>query len=171
MKKLLSLLVLTIGLASSQAAALYAEYKPHEFQVEGLGFADTDDLRGYDWGGGARLTYWANKNIGIGAELKTFNTDHAFFDQIGLNLAGRYPFEKLGIAGLGRIGFDWNAEQVGPRSKLANFEVYVGLGVEKRFSLGEIKDLSIAAELRGIRAVQAAPDEHLQLIVSLGKAF
>lgn len=164
------LLFLFVLLGTAIAAPFNdSEYKAGEFQVDALAIADTANLKDYDAAGGVALTYWHWQTVGIGAELKTFNTDHAVFDNIGLNLAARYPL-KLATP-FAKIGFDWNAEQEGARAKLAEWEVYVGLGVEKRFSLGSVKNLSIGAEVRGVRAAKLAPDEHLQGIVRLGKTF
>lgn len=142
-----------------------ALYKAGEVQVEALAFTETPNLNDYDTGGGAAVTYWHWENVGAGLEAKTFDTRHAFFDAIGLNLAARYPVKKWKAALVSRIGFDWRAEQV--RNERANdFDVYVGLGAEKRFGA-----YTIGAELRGVRAAELAPHESLQVLLRAGRTF
>jgi hypothetical protein len=146
-------------------AADLSIYKAGEIQAEAIAFTESENLNDYDSGGGIGLTYWHWAQAGLGFEGKTLDTRHALLDTIGLNLAGRFPVEKLNAAIVTRIGFDWHAEQV--RNTRANdFDVYVGLGAEKRF-----KGYTLGAELRGVRAAELAPDEKLQLLVRVGRAF
>lgn len=175
MNKTLALITAVTAFIAAQAslpAAGFddAKYKAGEVQIDAIAVADSDNLKDYDAAGGIGITYWHWQTVGVGAELKTFNTDHAAFDNIGLNLAARYPL-KLGVTPFTKIGFDWNAEQVGPRSELADFEVYIGVGVEKRFNFDFAKNVSIGFELRGVRAAELAPKEHLQGLFRLGKTF
>lgn len=142
-----------------------ALYKAGEVQVEALAFTDTDNLNDFDSGGGVALTYWHFENFGAGFEGRTKDLQHAFFDTLGLNLAGRAPLGGLGLAAIGRVGFDYHAEQVNnPRAN--EFDVYVGVGVEKR-----IHDFTIGAEVRGVRAAERQPREHLQFALRVGRTF
>ena len=144
-----------------------AIYQAGEVQVAALAYTDTANLKDFDTGGGLAVTYWHWENVGAGFEAKTLDTAHAFFDTIGLNLAARYPLGQSGFAPFTRIGFDWNAEQVGAAKDRADFDVYVGLGREKRFRSG----FALGAELRGVRAAELAPKERLQLLAFASKTF
>lgn len=142
-----------------------AIYTAGQFQVEGLAFGASDDLKEFDSGGGLAVTYWNWENVGLGFEGKATDTRHALFDTIGLNLAARAPVGLLKVAAIGRIGFDWQAEQVNPR-RADPFDVYASVGLEKRFA-----DYNLGAELRGVRSATLKPDEELQFIVRVGKTF
>lgn len=151
--------------AASEPKDPTAIYTAGEIQVEALAFSDTDDLQEFDSGGGIAATYWHYAQLGLGFEGRSQNTSHAVFDTIGLNLAGRIPLEDLKAAVIGRIGFDYHAEQVdNPRAN--DFDVYVGVGIEKR-----IHRYTIGAEVRGVRAAELAPQESVQFLVRVGRAF
>lgn len=165
-----------ITIASTAGAAtpspilkdIAAEYKAGEIQADVIALTSTENLKDYDFAGGIGITYWQWENVGFGTELKSFNTADALIDQIGLNLAARYPIAKIGLAGFSKIGFDWDAEQTHGRS---DFTVYIGLGLEKRFSIGSMKNCSIAGEIRGVRAAALAPEEKLEFLLRVGKTF
>lgn len=141
-----------------------ALYKAGEVQVDAIAFAEGIDAKNFEYGGGIGITYWHWKTVGAGFEGKTLDPRHALFDTIGLNLAARYPTKY--VTPFTKIGFDWQAEQV-HNDRANDFDVYVGIGAEKRFGHG----FSVGAELRGVRAAELAPNEKLQILLRVGKAF
>jgi hypothetical protein len=166
-------IISTVGYSSAATPPpvikeLAAEYKAGEIQADVIAMTATDNIKDYDFAGGIGVTYWQWENVGFGTELKTFNTADALVDLIGLNLAARYPIAKIGVAGFSKIGFDWDAEQTHGKS---DFTVYIGLGIEKRFTVGPLKNCSVAGEVRGVRAAALAPEEKLEFLLRVGKTF
>ena len=162
---LLFLLCVSAPLRLNAAADPTALYTAGQVQVEAIGFADTEDLKEIDYGGGVAVTWWHWAQAGLGFEGRLIDTHHSAFDTVGLNLAARFPSEKLGAALITRVGFDWQSEQVNnPRAN--EFDVYVGIGLEKR-----IGAYSIGAEVRGVRAAELKPDERLLGLIRIGRTF
>lgn len=164
LKRAAALLFIFVALNAEAATDPTARYKAGEVQVDAIGFAEGIDAKNFEYGGGVGVTYWHWKTVGAGFEGKTLDPRHALFDTIGLNLAARYPMKYA--TPFTKIGFDWQAEQVN-NDRASDFDVYVGIGVEKRFGKG----YSIGAELRGVRAAELAPNEKIQLLLRVGKAF
>lgn len=142
-------------------------YKAGEVQVQAIAFTDTDGFRSFDSGGGVAGSYWFTKNIGLGLEAKTLDTDHAFFDTLGANIAARFPLGNSGLAPFGRVGFDWNAEVSSNPQTRNEFDLYVGCGIEKRFKNG----IGISVEARILRDCEFQQDERFQFLAGVSKSF
>ena len=144
-----------------------ALYKAGEIEVKAIAFTDTADFRDFDSGGGIAGNYWLTQNLGLGLEAKTMDTDHAFFDTLGANVAARFPLGDSGFAPFGKVGFDWNAEASSSPATRNLFELYLGGGIEKRFTHG----ISAGVEARILRDSEFRNNEHYQFSVFVGKAF
>jgi hypothetical protein len=144
-----------------------ALYKAGEIEVKAIAFTDTADFRDFDSGGGIAGNYWLTQNLGLGLEAKTLDTDHAFFDTLGANVAARFPLGDSGFAPFGKVGFDWNAEASSSPQARAQFELYLGGGIEKRFSHG----ITAGVEARILRDSEFRNNEHYQFSVFVGKSF
>ena len=161
------LLLLALSLATAQASDPTALYKAGEVQVQALAFTETANFKDFDSGGGASLTYWVTENFGAGFEAKTFDVKHAFFDRLGLNIAGRLPFGESGLAALARVGSDWDAEASSNSKTRSEFDLYVGAGLEKRFKNG----VGVGVEARIVRDYEFKANERYQFLAFIGKSF
>lgn len=164
--------LLSIVLLSALALPVFASdpteiYKAGEVQIAALAFTETANLNDYESGGGAAVTYWFTENFGAGFEAKTFDTRNAFFDRVGLNLAGRLPLGTSGFAPFAHVGFDWDAESSSHPQTRSEFDLYVGAGLEKRFSRG----IGIGVEARIVRDYQFEANERCQFLAFVSKSF
>ena len=93
--------------------------------VNNLGSVTTEDVR---LGAGTGVNYFFHRNIGVGGEAYTENTDHSFVDSASLNLIGRFPIGHGGLApyvfGGGGYQFDVVEQWLGN----------AGAGLEYRFT-------------------------------------
>lgn len=144
-----------------------ALYKAGEIEVKAIAFTDTAEFQDFDSGGGIAGAYWFTQTLGLGLEAKTLDTRHAFFDTLGANVAARFPLADSGFAPFGKVGFDWNAEASSDSRTRNEFDLYVGAGIEKRFSRG----ISAGVEARILRDSEFRENEHYQFSVFVGKAF
>lgn len=168
MKRAAALLFIFATLNAAAAAKdPTALYKAGEVQVQALAFTETEDFSDFNSGGGAAATYWFTENFGAGFEAKTFDTRHAIFDRMGLNLAGRIPLKDSGIAPFAHVGFDWDAEASSHSETRSEFDLYVGAGIEKRWR----NDIAIGAEARIVSDYQFRAEERYQFLAFLSKTF
>lgn len=172
MKTLRTICLLLAALAIIKVTAYSAPkdptaiYKAGEVQVQAIAFTETPNFKDFDSGGGAAVTYWVTKNIGAGFESKTKDTHNAFFDALGFNVAGRLPIAG-GFAPFAKAGFDWDAEASSHSQTRNEFDLYVGAGIEKRFSHG----IGLGAEARIVRDYEFERNERYQFSAFLSKAF
>lgn len=172
MKTIRTILLILVALAIIKVTTHAASkdptstYKAGEVQVQAIAFTETPNFKDFDSGGGAAVTYWASKNIGLGFEAKTKDVHNAFFDALGFNVAGRLPIAG-GFAPFAKAGFDWDAESSSNSKTRNEFDLYIGAGIEKRFSHG----IGLGVEARIVRDYEFQRNERYQFSAFVSKAF
>lgn len=101
-------------------------------------------------GAGLGLSYFFNRNIGIGADAYTENWNHSFVDNTSGNLIVRFPIDKIHLApyiyGGGGYQFDptglWFA-QAGAGVEL-RFTRQIGIFADARYVMtDEVRDIGV----------------------------
>lgn len=168
MKTIQALLLLLIATIGAQAQEKL--FNANEWQVDLLYQGRGPSFNKIESGGGVGVNYFPWRAAGFGFEAKTFDTEHAFFDRLGLNLIGRLPVDKLRIAPEFRIGFDYDLERVRERNNYGpdgGFDVYASVGAELRLT----KHFGVGAEVRGVRPVDGPQGEHILGILRARLSF
>ena len=145
-------------------------FNANEWQVDLLYQGRGPSFNDIESGGGVGVNYFPWRSAGFGFEAKTFDTEHAFFDRLGLSLIGRLPVDKLRIAPEFRIGFDYDLERARERNNYGpdgGFDVYASVGAELRLT----KHLGVGAEVRGVRPVDGPQGEHILGILRARLSF
>ena len=112
MKRTLPLLAFLLLLTTLAARAQEEEsrFRPGEWDVSP--FATYVDKSGGDWGVGAALTYFINRNIGVGATTYWTDFGGTFFDNVEGEAYYRIPlFKRLAPYAVGGVGYQFASEE------------------------------------------------------------
>jgi opacity protein-like surface antigen len=178
----------TNNTAKATAGAITKDYKSlfnaGEIQIEAAGHAKTEDLKNFDKSVTVGGNYYVTAGAGLHAAVCLRDLNEQFIDRVEFGLIGRVPVESLRTALLFGVGAEWqrvNAvtatsgqspsdEHTVSRTgneREDDWAVYAEVGPLFRLS----KYLDVFAKVRGVRPVDSAEGEHIDLIIGTSVSF
>jgi len=110
--------------ADELSVEFFGTYTAPEYGIDEL--FQTDITKDGVWGGGAGLTYFLTREIGLGADFGASEGGGAFINQVLGNIVLRLPWERASLAPYVMGGGGYSFDPVG------EWVTHAGLGIEWR---------------------------------------